>query len=99
MRVGGAGVKEYLKRAFLYRWNLLVFFGGVAAAFLTPWPDAVLPLVLAAEAAYLGGLVSTPKFRDAIDAQVYKEAQQPRVAQGAGGETLVGIMNTLAPDA
>ncbi|MBZ5634804.1 MAG: hypothetical protein LAO55_16910 [Acidobacteriia bacterium] len=101
MKVGGAGVKEYLKRAFLFRWNLLLFLGSAAAAVLTPWPDAVLPLVLAAEALYLGGLVSTPKFRDAIDAQVYKEAQQPRVSQGssAGSESLVGIVSTLAPEA
>ena len=99
MMAGSAGVKEYLKRAFLYRWNLLLFLGGVVAAVLTPWPSGVLPLVMAAEALYLGGLVSAPKFRDAIDAQVYKESQQPRVPQGAAGETLVGIVNTLAPEA
>ena len=28
----GAGIVEYLKRAFLYRWNLLFFLGGAAAA-------------------------------------------------------------------
>src|SRR5437762_935430 len=99
MMAGSAGVKEYLKRAFLYRWNLLLFLGGVAAAMLTPWPSGVLPLVMAAEALYLGGLVSAPKFRNAIDAQVYKESQQPRVPQGAAGETLIGIVNTLAPEA
>jgi hypothetical protein len=100
MRVGGAGVREYLKRAFLYRWNLLLFIGGAAAALLSPWPDGMLPLVFAAEALYLGALVSAPKFRDAIDAQV-KEAQQPRVQQGttAGSESLAGIMTSLAPEA
>jgi hypothetical protein len=101
MRMGGAGVQEYLKRAFLYRWNLLLFIGGAAAALLSPWPDGILPLVLAAEALYLGGLVSAPKFRDAIDAQVYKEAQQPRVQPGtsAGSESLAGILTSLAPEA
>jgi len=49
MRVGGAGVREYLKRAFLYRWNLLLFIGGAAASLLSPWPDGMLPLVLAVE--------------------------------------------------
>ena len=73
---------EYLKRAFLYRWNLLLFLGGAAAAACHPWPDAIVPLVLAAEVAYLGGLVSRPQFRDAIDAQVHKEAQQPDAAGG-----------------
>ena len=81
MNVGGAGIAEYLKRAFLYRWNLLLFLGGAAASVLSPWPDALLPLLMAAEVAYLGMLVSRPRFRDAIDAQVHKEAQQPRVVQ------------------
>jgi chemotaxis protein histidine kinase CheA len=72
----GAGVKEYLKRAFLYRWNVLLFIGGVGAAVLSPWPDAVLPLVAAAEAAYLGALVSAPKFRKAIDAAAYQQSKQ-----------------------
>jgi len=86
---------EYLKRAFLYRWNLLVFLGGSVAAVLSPWPDAVIPLLLAVEIAYLGTLVSRPKFRDAIDAQVHRETQ-PDAAVGAG-ETLVEIVNSLDP--
>ncbi len=93
-----AGMVEYLKRAFLYRWNLLLFLGGAAAAALTPWPDALLPILLAAEVAYLGGLVSRPKFRDAIDALVYKEAQQSGTRQGAAGsESLIEIVNSLIP--
>src|SRR5580692_6792193 len=94
-----AGMVEYLKRAFLYRWNLLLFLGGAAAAALTPWPDALLPLLLAAEVAYLGGLVTRPKFRDAIDAQVHKEAQQSGTRQGttAGNESLSEIVNSLIP--
>jgi hypothetical protein len=58
-----------------------------------------LPLLLAAEFAYLGGLVSRPKFRDAIDAQVYKEAQQSATRQSAGasGESLLEIVNSLPP--
>jgi len=98
MRPTGAGIAEYLKRAFLFRWNLLLFLGGVAASVLSPWPDAALPLVLAAEAAYFGGLVSAPKFRNAIDAQVYKEAQEPR-SSSAGDASLAGIVNSLDPQA
>ena len=67
MNVAGAGIAEYIKRAFLYRWNLLLFFGGATASVLTPWPDALLPLLMAAEVTYLGMLVSRPRFRDAID--------------------------------
>jgi hypothetical protein len=93
-----AGMVEYLKRAFLYRWNLLLFFGGAGAAALTPWPDALLPLMLAAEIAYLGTLVSRPKFRDAIDAQVHKEAQSgTRGGTVAESESLIEIVNSLTP--
>jgi hypothetical protein len=96
----GANLKEYLKRAFLYRWNLLAFVGGIAASLLSPFPGGALPLVLAAEVAYLGGLVSIPKFRDAIDAQLYKEGQQPPPLSGQGNrESLVGIMSSLPPEA
>jgi hypothetical protein len=99
MMAHGAGMVEYLKRAFLYRWNLLLFLSGAAAAALSPWPDALLPLLLAGEFAYLGGLVSRPKFREAIDAQVYKEAQQSATRQNAGpvGESLLEIVNSLPP--
>jgi hypothetical protein len=88
-----AGIAEYLKRAFLYRWNLLLFIGAAAAGALSPWPDAVIPLVLAAEAAFLGGLVSRPQFRDAIDAQVHKELQQPQAAS----ESLMDVVHSLTP--
>jgi hypothetical protein len=99
MMAHSAGMVEYLKRAFLYRWNLLLFVGGAAASALSPWPDALLPLLLAAEIAYLGTLVSRPKFRDAIDAQVHKEAQQSGTRPGevAGSESLIEIVNSLTP--
>jgi hypothetical protein len=59
----------------------------------------LLPLLLAAEIAYLGGLVSRPKYRDAIDAQVHKEAQQSGTRQStvAGSESLIEIVNSLTP--
>jgi hypothetical protein len=99
MKASGAGIAAYLKHAFLYRWNLLLFIGGTAAASLSPWPDALLPLLAAAEVTYLGGLVSRPKFRDAIDALVHKEAQQSSVRPGTqtSGESLAEIVNSLTP--
>jgi DNA-binding transcriptional MerR regulator len=84
---------EYLKRAFLYRWNMLLFWGGVAGAILSPWPDAVLPLVVALETAYLGGLVAHPRFREAIDAQVHKETQGTKAL--AATQSLAGILGGL----
>lgn len=98
MMARGAGMVEHLKRAFLYHWNLLLFFGGAAASALSPWPGGLLPLVLAAEIAYLAALVSRPKFRDAIDAQVHKEAQSgARQNAVAACEPLIEIVNSLPP--
>jgi hypothetical protein len=77
---------DYLKRAFLSRWNLLLLAGAAAGALLSPWPDMMLPLVAAGELIYLGGLVAVPKFRDAVDAEmafrsraVTESAQKPAV--------------------
>ena len=95
MKASGAGIAQYLRRAFLYRWNLLLFLGGSLAAALSPWPDAIIPLVLAVEVTYLGGLISRPRFRDAIDAQVHKEGQQPRTQVQGGDQSLAEIVNSL----
>lgn len=92
---GSAGIKEYLKHAFLYQWNLLFFFGGTLGAALSPWPDALLPLIGAAEVAYLGGLVSIKRFRDAIDAKVYRQSQTR--SQVASTQTLATMLQTLDP--
>src|SRR5215468_5381187 len=78
----GAGLTNYLKEAFLFRWNLLFFLGGAAAAALTPLSDVLLPLVAAGELAYLTSLVSVPRFRAAIDAKVHAAGQQ---GDGKGG--------------
>jgi hypothetical protein len=67
----GAGLKDYLKEAFLFRWNLLLLLGGLAAAAIAPLPDVTFPLVFAGELAYLGALTSLPRFRAAIDAKVH----------------------------
>ena len=88
---------EYLKRAFFMRWNLLLFGGGAAAALLSPWPDVLLPLVGALEVAFLGGLVSIPRFRDAVDAQVAAcaAARTGRPPARAASE----LLTSLASDA
>jgi hypothetical protein len=71
----GAGIGDYLKEAFFFRWNMLLFLGGSAAAALTPFPDFFLPLVGAVELSYLAGLISMPRFRAAIDAKVHAARQ------------------------
>jgi hypothetical protein len=75
-----AGLGEYLREAFFFRWNLLFFLGGTAAAALTPLSPVLLPLVAAGELTYLAGLISVPRFRAAIDAKRYAGgARQPGV--------------------
>jgi len=90
-----AGIKEYLKRAFLYRWNMLLFLGSVAGAALSPFPDALLPLVVAAEITYLGGVIAFPRFRKAIDAQAYQEAKQSATGVSSGNPVgdIIGRLN------
>ena len=77
----GAGMKDYLKEAFFFRWNLLFFLGGLAGAAMTPVADVMMPLVTAVEMSYLAGLSSIPRFRAAIDAKVHAAR---RAAGGAG---------------
>lgn len=89
-----AGMGEYVKRAFLYRWNLLLFVGAVGAAILSPWPDALLPIVAAAEITYLASIVGIPKFRNAIDASVHQEAkQQAGTVVGQGVQEIIGRLS------
>jgi hypothetical protein len=67
----GAGLKNYLKEAFFFRWNVLFFLGGLAGAAIAPLSDVTLPLVVASELTYLAGLIAIPRFRAAIDAKVH----------------------------
>jgi hypothetical protein len=60
-------LRDYLREAFRWRWNLLALGAGTAFALLSPNPGAWMPLVVAAEFAYLAGLVSIPKFRSYVD--------------------------------
>jgi len=98
----GAGMSDYLKEAFLFRWNLLFLLGGTAAAALTPLAPVLLPLVAAGELTYLTGLVSIPRFRAAIDAKVHAAGK----AAGAGAASpppppvsLVAMLGGLPPAA
>jgi hypothetical protein len=97
-----AGMPDYLKEAFLFRWNLLFLVGGAAAAALTPLAGVLLPLVAAGELTYLTGLVSIPRFRSAIDAKVHA-AGKSAAAGGATAEppavSLVTMLTGLPTDA
>jgi hypothetical protein len=97
----GARMSDYLKEAFLFRWNLLFLAGGTAAAALTPLAGVLLPLVAAGELAYLTGLVSIPRFRSAIDAKVHaagKAATGARTSEPPA-VSLVTMLKGLPADA
>jgi hypothetical protein len=86
----GADLKDYLREAFFFRWNLLFLAGGAAAAALRPAAAVLLPLVAAGELTYLAGLVSIPRFRAAIDAKAHAK-------RTAAGEKAAATPSAPAP--
>jgi hypothetical protein len=93
-----AGVPTYLKHAFLYNWNLLLFIGGAGLAAVSPWPDALLPIVGALELTYLTGLLATQRFRTAIDAKLAKERRgqaEPASAEVSAERSLQRLIESL----
>ena len=94
----GAGMPDYLKEAFLFRWNLLFFGGGLAAAALTPLAPVLLPLVGAGELMYLTGLISIPRFRAAIDAKAHAGRQGHPATPASPPVSLVTMLNGLPAD-
>jgi hypothetical protein len=75
------GLGKYIKKAFLFHWNLLAFGAGAALAVISGHPDVGLPLVLAAETAYLGFIGTHPRFQRHVDAQEHKEERAAAEAQ------------------
>ena len=96
-----AGMPQYLKEAFLFRWNLLFLLGGTAAAALTPLAAVLLPLVAASELTYLTGLISVPRFRAAIDAKVHAAGKADAASDAPAGPpvSLVTMLAGLPIDA
>ena len=89
-----AGLTDYLKEAFLFRWNMLFFLGGVAGAAIAPLAGVTLPLVFAGELTYLAALTSLPRFRAAIAATVHA-AQGTTPAAAAAAPSLVVMLAGL----
>ena len=98
----GATMGDYLKEAFLFRWNLLFLAGGAAAAALMPMSSVLLPLVGAGELTYLAGLISIPRFRAAIDAKMHAArtgAGDRPSAPATSGASLVTMLGGLPAEA
>jgi hypothetical protein len=88
------GLGKYIKTAFLNRWNLLAFAGGIAAAAISGSGFLVVaPLVLAAEVAYLGLLGTHPKFQKYVD-RITSEGDRQEKAE-TSQQTLKQILRTL----
>ena len=79
----GPGLRDYVKHAFLYPWNLLFFVGGAVLAAMSPHPDAFIPIIGGLELAYLTGLSSIPRFRTAIDAKLAAQSRAGRARSTA----------------
>src|SRR5262245_7073024 len=94
-----AGMADYLREAFLFRWNVLFFAGGVAAAAMTPFPGGALPLVAAAELTYLAGLISIGRFRAAVDAKVHAAGRTEEAGPTVAPPSIVMMLKGLPPDA
>ena len=102
-----AGLVRYLKEAFMFRWNLLLFGGAAVAAVASGHADIALPLVAAAEVTYLAGLTTLPRFQAAIDAKSRNEetggrlstrsAESPE-AQGNARDRILDVLKTLTED-
>jgi hypothetical protein len=89
-------MSDYLKEAFLFRWNLLFLLGGATAAAMTPLAPVLLPLVAAGELTYLAGLVSIPRFRAAIDAKVHAAGKTTSAGGEAAAPPPVSLVSMLA---
>jgi len=90
------GFWKYLKAAFLNRWNLLAFLGAGGFALLSGHPDVALPVVVAAELAYLGLLGTHPKFQKSVEAQ-QAAVRRAEMSQSTG-QTLQRILQSLPRD-
>lgn len=96
MTTSGAGLWDYLKAAFTFRWNMLLFLGAAAAAVMSPMPEAMLSLVGAVEVAYLAGLAATPRFRSAIDARLHARRRQAEAGPAGAADPQQSLGALLA---
>jgi hypothetical protein len=101
-----AGLFRYLKEAFAFRWNVLLLGGAGVAAVISGHADIALPLVAAAEVAYLAGLATLPRFQAAIDARAHAEqrvtgTQAAQVAPrdaAAARDRIMDVLRSLSED-
>jgi hypothetical protein len=89
------GFGKYIKAAFANRWNLLAVIGGMGFAALSGHADIAIPIVLAAETAYLGLLGTHPKFQKYVDAKI---AATERTKKGQTSQQALRQIMGLLPE-
>jgi phage terminase Nu1 subunit (DNA packaging protein) len=90
---GRSGFLHYVKRAFLFKWNLLAFGVAAAAGIISGRPDVALPIVAAGELLYLGALSANRRFQDAVDAVTHEE--RSAIDTAAAEERLRAMLEAL----
>ena len=94
-----AGMAAYVREAFFFRWNVLFFAGGVAAAAMTPIAGGLLPLV----AARSSPTSPASSRSDGSVPRLTPRCTQRRADRGraapAASPSLVTMLKGLPPDA
>lgn len=85
---------KYLKSAFTNHWNLLGLAGGAAFTAVSGQWEVGLPLMAAAEVAWLGFVGTHPKFRKHVD---MAEHQKQKVEDAAAAKTRARLMLSSLP--
>ena len=85
---------KYVKKAFYNHWNLLALGGGICASFLSGAPEIFLPVVLAAETAYLGFVGTHPKFQKFVDVE---DHQSERAVQSKQNDQILKKIRRSLP--
>ena len=83
---------RYIKKAFLYHWNLLGVATGAAVAFVSGYPDVILPVLAALELIYLAGLSSNSRFQDAV---IAAERKNEKAIRSSSSTKLNRILTAL----
>lgn len=82
-------IRKYLKAAFASRWNLLGLAAGLGLTIVTGQIAIGLPLLAAAEVAWLGFAGTHPSFRRYVDIQ---ESQRNRADEAEAAKTRMRMM-------
>ena len=87
------GLFRYIKAAFKNRWNLLGLAAGIGFSFALGEPEIGLPLVAAAEAAWLGFVGTHPAFQKHVDMR--EHAEQKAAMAGSADERMRKILQAV----